>query len=58
MNQQDKQYIFDLIENDGIDYTFNYKSDFSDITDSTFHQLLKDYRNSRQALLDYIDYAE
>lgn len=58
MNQQNKQYIFDLIENEGIDYSFNYASDFSDISDNTFHELLKDYRTSRQALLDYIDYEE
>lgn len=58
MTQQDKQHIIDLIENEGVDYAFNYASDFSDISDSTFHELLKNYRDSRQALLDYIDYEE
>lgn len=57
MNQLEKDYANNLLVYEGIDYGLNFFSDFTNITDSTFHELLRDYRNNRQAVLDYIEYG-
>lgn len=54
MNQEQKDYLQNTIDNEGFDYAFRHYSDFEEIDDPTFHELRKAYLKAQAALAEYI----
>lgn len=55
LKKKDLKTIAENIECEGFDYAMIYTSDYTEIEDSTFHQLREDYLNAREALAQYVD---
>lgn len=53
MTDDDRKTIQSLVNHEGFDYTFIDYSDFAEIDDPKLHELIEDYRTSRQVLAQY-----
>ena len=58
MTDKEVQYVNDVLEREGFDYTFHDYAYFSWISDTTFHKLRSAYLAARSALQEYIEYEE
>ena len=58
MNQEDLEYVQDIIKHDGFERTLLFCTDFPEIDDPEFHRLRQKFLNARYALLDYLDLEE
>jgi len=58
MTGKEVNYIQETIANEGIDYGLNDYTDFEEVKDKRFHNLLQDYRESRKDLLAYVGLDE
>lgn len=54
MTKAEREYVGDIIENEGFHYAFIHYSDFSEIEDEEFHKLRVAYETAVLALEDYI----
>lgn len=54
LNEEDKSYLTDLIDNEGFSYAMLYYSNHDNIQDDTFHELLTAYKNASDKLESYI----
>lgn len=53
LSEKEKKNILAFIADEGVDYTFMEHSSFKEIKDEKFHELLKNWREARVALLTY-----
>lgn len=49
------QDVRDTVEQEGFDYTFRSYSDFEDVKDRTFHDLVSIYTEAADKLEQYLD---
>ena len=54
MTKTERNYVETIIDNEGFDYAFRHYTDFSKVTDETFHELRKAYVAAAKKLADYI----
>lgn len=54
MTKVERQYVRDIIANEGFEYAFIDYSSFTEIEDDEFHQLRLAYIEASKALEDYI----
>lgn len=54
MNQTERNYVKDCVEQEGFDYAFRKYTSFAEINDVKFHELRAAYINAGQALLNYV----
>jgi hypothetical protein len=54
MNKKEKEFIKEVIENEGFDYAFTQYSSFDEIEDSEFHKLINQYVEAQRKLKNYI----
>ena len=54
-NLEDFESVEYRIRAEGMDYTFQHYSDFSEIDDIEFHRLRKEYLSSSNNLVNYIN---
>jgi hypothetical protein len=58
MTPDELEIVITAIEQEGFDYCFAYYDDFSEIKDSKFHSLRRDYLEAREALNSYLGNPE
>ena len=56
MNIEDKEYIVSIINDEGLEYTFESYSDFVEIQDRQFHKLRKEYLDVVRKIKEYLEY--
>lgn len=54
MTKDQKEYVRDTIDQEGLHYGLNDYSDFDEIEDPTFHSLLRIYREAAAAIEEYV----
>jgi len=55
MTGKEKKFVLDVIENEGLDYSFVHYSDFKEVEDKKFHELKDAYLKAREELKSYIE---
>lgn len=55
MTGKDKQYVLNIIDNEGFDYAFTGYSDFKEVKDPEFHRLRKAYLKAAKELEKYLE---
>ena len=55
MTKKNKAIVASVVETEEFDYGLNYYADFSEIKDTTFHNLLFLYRQARKDLIEYCE---
>jgi hypothetical protein len=53
LNDRDALKVIDMVEREGLDYTFRYYTNFPEIKDKKFQKLRKAYVKAAQDLSDY-----
>ena len=55
MTKKEKALVADVVACEEFDYGMVYYSDFSEIKDRKFHDLLFNFKAARQQLIDYCE---
>lgn len=58
MNQTERNYVKDCVEQEGFDYAFRHYSTFDSVKDQTFHNLRQAYIGAAMALMNYVGIEE
>ena len=58
MKKKDREYIRDVVDNEGFDYAFRCYSSFEKVKDEEFHKLREAYIVAANALAEYAGVAD
>ena len=56
MDEIQRKYVVEIVEEEGFDYAFVSYSDFKEIESGDFHEARNNYLNAREKLAEILEY--